>query len=83
MSWHCELHLVLILIGLSSLFQEDSWEPLQIDQHGLEGIIRLHGLAPEFLSTLSAAGQPPLDSEEGFGHPIERNEEEELGKFLS
>lgn len=61
-----------MLISVRSFFQEDSYGDLQVDRDGLEGVLRLHNVAPDFLTILAAAGQPPLDSEEGFGHPIAR-----------
>ena len=37
----------------------------------MENLLKSHNISPDFLSTLYAAGWPPRESEEGFGHAIQ------------
>jgi hypothetical protein len=57
--------------GVRSIPQDDSYSELEVTKRCMESIIEIHSISPDFLTVLYAAGVPPRDSEEGFGHPIE------------
>ena len=61
----------LLLTSSRSIPQFDSYEPLQIGMSAMEDLLKSQNVSADFLSTLFAAGWPPRESEEGFGHAIE------------
>jgi hypothetical protein len=42
----------------------------------MEQLLEMHDVSVDFLNVLCAAGNPPLDSEEGFGQAIENVSED-------
>ena len=57
-------------VRIITIAQPDSYGQLQITRTAMEGLVRVLDVSPDFLSVLSAFGDPPRDSEEGFGNAI-------------
>jgi hypothetical protein len=57
-------------VRIITIAQPDSYGQLQITRRAMQELVRVLDVSPDFLSVLSAFGDPPRDSEEGFGNAI-------------
>lgn len=57
-------------VRIITIAQRDSYGQLQITKPALQELLRMHDVPPDFLTVLSAFGDPPRESEEGFGNAI-------------
>lgn len=57
-------------VRIISIAQPDSYGQLPITRTAMEELVRIHDVSLDFLSVLRAFGDPPRESEEGFGNAI-------------
>lgn len=57
-------------LRIITVAQPDSFGPLQITRMDMQKLVNVLNVSPDFLSVLSAFGDPPRESEEGFGNAI-------------